>query len=145
VHDHPEEVLDPSCNALFLLRGTDCPVSKGFLEPRFGRETHRHSQRPHLLVAGVLYAALAEVGHLGTGHDTARGLVELLSRPAAPVWAAVFVEEEFEPLRYVQNPPSQRRPRSYNPEYHALLRWINEIRRNGAWKTAFANFRITQF
>jgi hypothetical protein len=44
-----------------------------------------------------------EVGDVGAGHDPARGLVELLARPPAPVRAAVGIEEELEPLAYVHS------------------------------------------
>jgi hypothetical protein len=37
-----------------------------------------------------------------TGHDAARGLVELVAGPAAHVRTAVGIEEKLEPLRYVQ-------------------------------------------
>jgi len=44
-------------------------------------------------VARTIYPTLAEVGEVGAGHDAARGLVKLLARPAAPVRAAVGIEE----------------------------------------------------
>jgi hypothetical protein len=37
--------------------------------------------------------APAEVREVGTAHGTARGLVYLLDRPAAPVWTAVGVQQ----------------------------------------------------
>ena len=75
------------------------------LEPECGREAHGPRYGQHLLVARVLYAALPEVGEVGACHDPARGLVELLARPAAPVRAAVGIEEKLESLCYVQRVP----------------------------------------
>src|SRR5215212_8020988 len=95
-------MLNPPCNGPSLRRTDLCPVANTVLEPRLGREAHRLGQRPHLLVAWVLYAALAEVCHVGAAHHAVRGLVELLSRPAAPVRTAVGLKEQLEPLRYVQ-------------------------------------------
>src|SRR5215217_1049579 len=86
-----------------LCRGGQRPVPGRLLEPRLRREAHRLSDRPHLLVAGILYAALAQVRDVGAGHHASGGLVELLSRPADPVRAAVSLEEKLEPLRYVQS------------------------------------------
>jgi hypothetical protein len=43
--------------------------------------------------------ALAEVREVGTAHGTARGLVYLLDRPLAPVWAPVGVQTVLELLR----------------------------------------------
>src|SRR5829696_3237122 len=96
-------MLDPPGDAPPLRRADLCPLSWGILEPRLGRETHRLGQRLHLLVSGVLYAALAEVGNVEALHDAARGLVELLARPPAPVRPPIGIKEEFEPLRYVQS------------------------------------------
>src|SRR5215207_7273554 len=95
-------MLNPPCNGPSLRRTDLCPVANTVLEPRLGREAHRLGQRPHLLVAGVLYAALAEVCHVGAGHHAVRGLIELLSRPPLPIRAAVGLKEKFEPLSYVQ-------------------------------------------
>jgi len=89
MHDGFEEVPDPPGEDLALRRDGQVPV----LEPERGREAHRPRYRQQLLVAGVLYAPLAQVRHVGAGHNPARGLVELLAGPAAPIRAAVFVKE----------------------------------------------------
>ena|SRR5215216_6707485 len=78
------------------------PVPERLVEPEGGREYHRPGYRQHHLLAAVLYAALAQVRDVGAGHDAAHRPVELLARPAAPVQAAVGIEEELEPLGYVQ-------------------------------------------
>jgi len=100
VHDGGKEAFDPRGEVLAFhaVHRTAGRV----LEPEGGREAHRPRYRQQLLVAGVLYAALPEVGHVGAGHNPARGLVELLARPAAAVRAAVSVEEKLESLGYVQ-------------------------------------------
>jgi hypothetical protein len=51
---------------------------------------------------GVLLAALAEgLGDVGTGHNAARGLVELLARLPAAARVAVGVQQTLKLLRYV--------------------------------------------
>jgi hypothetical protein len=66
-----------------------------------GREAHRLVCGRHLLVAGAVYAALAETGELGAGPQTIRSLVDLLARPLAPVRLSVAVQQLLEPLRDV--------------------------------------------
>src|SRR5215203_2204337 len=102
VHDGFEEVPDPPGEVLALRGGGLRPVPGRVLEPRLRWEAHGPGDRQYLLVARVLYAALAEVREVGAGHDAARGLVELLACSGAPVRAAVGIEETLEPLRYVQ-------------------------------------------
>jgi hypothetical protein len=62
------------------------------------------SYSPHLLVAGVLDPALAEVGDVGARYDTIRRLIDLLAAPPAAVRAAVGIKEPLESVRYVQYP-----------------------------------------
>jgi hypothetical protein len=102
MHDGVEEVPDPPGEVSALLGGYRHYVSGRVLEPECGREARRPGYRLHLLVAGVLYAALPEVGEVGAGHNVSRGLVELLARPPASVRATVGIEEKLEPLSYVQ-------------------------------------------
>ena len=71
----------------------------------FGSDLRRGARRlvyrRYLLVAEAAYAALAETGDLGAGHQTIRSLVELLARPLAPVRLSVAVQQLLEPLRDV--------------------------------------------
>ena len=97
-----EEVPDPLGEILALLGDNLRPVPGRLLEPQRGREAHGPRYRQHLLVARVLDAALAQVRDVGSSHDAARGLVELLARPGGAVRATVGIEEKLEPLRYVQ-------------------------------------------
>ena len=55
-----------------------------------------------LLVAWALYATLAQVGEIRTGHDATRGLFKRSPALPATVRAAVGIEEKFELLCYVQ-------------------------------------------
>ena len=73
------------------------------------REAHRLVYRCHLLVAGAAYAALAETGDLGAGHQTIRSLVDLLARSLAPVPWSVAVQQLLEPLRDVHDIHDTRR------------------------------------
>jgi hypothetical protein len=102
VPDGLKEVPDPRGEILALLRGDLRSFRWRVLESECGREAHGPSYRQHLLVAGILYAPLAQVRDVGAGHDAARGLVELLARPWGAVRAAVLIEEKLEPLGYVQ-------------------------------------------
>jgi hypothetical protein len=76
-------------------------VAWALLEPLLRREAHGLGYGPHLLVARVLYAALAQVGDVGAGYDAARRLVELLARPPATVRAPMGVQQPLELLRDV--------------------------------------------
>ena len=66
------------------------------------RYSHGLGYDPHLLVARVLYPALAEVGDVGASYDTIRRLIDRLATPPAAVRAAVGIKETLESLRYVQ-------------------------------------------
>jgi hypothetical protein len=65
---------------------------------------HSLGYSPHLLVAGVIYPTLAEVGDVRARYDTIRGLIDRLATPPAAVRAAVGIKETLESLRYVQYP-----------------------------------------
>ena len=55
-----------------LRGGGQRTVFRHVLRPECGWEARRLGYRAHLLVAGVLYAVLAEVGEIRTGHDGTR-------------------------------------------------------------------------
>jgi hypothetical protein len=77
------------------------PVFHGgftLLEPHLRRKAHRLSDRSHLLVAGVLYPALAEVGHIRPTYNTTCGLIDLLAAPLAPVRTTIDFQEGLELL-----------------------------------------------
>ena len=93
VPDVGEEAFDPPGEVLALRSVALTAVPLCVLEPERGREAHCQGDGQHLFVSGVLYAALPEICDVGAGDDPARRLVESLFHPAAPVRAAVGIEE----------------------------------------------------
>ena len=69
--------------------------------PRTTTQAGSHSlgYRPELLEARVLDPSLSQAGDVGAGHNTACGVMEVLSAPPAPVGATVDLKEVFELLR----------------------------------------------
>ena len=119
VLDHLEEVLDSTRDASHLrLWSSPTFANKVLLEPHLWGKAHGLGDSPHLLEAGVLYAALAQVGDVGARHDATRRLVDLLAAPPAAVRAAISLQETLESLRYLRATAHPRlRPRWYNPGY----------------------------
>jgi hypothetical protein len=82
------------------------PVPAHVVEPRLWREAHRLGYRQHLLVARILYPALAEVGDVGTGHDYASGTLELDTTPPAAVVATVPFQKALDDPGDLRQVPS---------------------------------------
>jgi hypothetical protein len=101
VPDNVEQVSDTRGEILALPRGDLRSFRWRVFEPERGQEAHGPRDRQHLLVSGVLYAALPKISEVGAGHHAARDLVELLSRPGCAV-RVVGIEEKLETLGYVQ-------------------------------------------
>src|SRR5215218_2875025 len=74
------------------------PFAQAILEPHLRRETHSLSDSLHLLVAWVLYPALAQVSDVRARYDTTSCLIDLLAAPPASVRMTVHLQEALELL-----------------------------------------------
>src|SRR5215208_3259176 len=97
-------MLQPTCYSAHLFGlSYGSPLAQAILEPHLRREAHRFCHRGELRVAGVIYPALAEVGHVRPAHNTTCGLIDLLAAPLAPVRMTVHLQEDLKLLRDVHS------------------------------------------